>query len=99
MSEPIDISYDSVLGPIVYRKPIPDHFVQHLIGQTVQFFIPTSEFDRSTSEALPSIFGTNVYSSNSPLHVIALHQGILIDRSSDDARTSYYRCLNVFAED
>jgi hypothetical protein len=98
MADPIDISYDSVLGPILYRKPIAEHFAERLIGQTVHFFIPITEFDSATLENPPSIFGTNVYSSNSPLHVIAVHQGVLTVRSSDDPPTSYSKCLNIFSE-
>jgi hypothetical protein len=85
----IDLQYDSVLGPILYKRPISEHFAERLIGQTVLFFIPTS---------LPSVTGTNVYSYSSSLTGIALHQGIAVVKRNEIPPTTYSKCVNVFSD-
>jgi hypothetical protein len=46
-SAPIDLQYDNVLGAILSKRPIPEHFAERLVGQTVLFFIPINEFRAS----------------------------------------------------
>lgn len=93
----IDLHYDNVLGPILYKRPIPDYFAEHLIGQTVLFFIPISEFSPSSLDTLPSITGTNVYSYTSSLPVMAIHQGLILLKPKDLPPNSYSKILNVFS--
>jgi hypothetical protein len=97
MSDPdvIDLTFDRVLGPIQWRKPISDAIAEHLVGQVVQFFIPFDAFFYANL-ATSNLFGSNVYTTSSSFPRIALHQGIIAFRGEGDDTAQFRRCINVF---
>ena len=94
-----NLSLKNVLGPFIYTKSIPEHCLQSLSLKTIQVFIPINKITEDLSKIKNiNITGYNVYTVNSSLTGILLHQGVLYqkDLKPGSKEIGGYKVLNIY---
>lgn len=92
----IEMSFSSVIGPVLYKKQIPDDLADRMVDQVFDFYIPAAMFKGITRSSISSsLIGMDVYPSGTPLTYIAVHQGVV----ELDEVPNYFRCINSYDGD
>jgi len=99
VQEPNNLTFDSVIGPILYTQVISDSIIPFMANNIFEFFIPLEEIKKVLLNIKNyTLIGNNVYQSNSSLVAVCLHMGIIIATPAKDNSIIFSgsRFVNVF---